>query len=192
LLSSTRALAAWEHERPLEALHRVRRLERDLAAELVARPDDIDAHAMAGNFELTWAGVIEVGSKRRLDAGIAHMQHALDRWTQWSPGARDVGIAPNVQSVFTLALAEAQLAAGRVDDAEQTYDRLLALPVPHTRAREQIEALARHRVEHLDVYAGDPELLPPWPHGPTGCVACHARTTELPATGLHVRGAAPW
>jgi hypothetical protein len=184
LLSSVHALAAWEHGQPLAALQRVRELEREMATHLVLHPDDVDAHAMAGNFELTWAGVIEVGSRRRLEAGIDALAVTTTRWRELSPGARDVGIAPNVQSVFTLALAEAQLAAGRTSDAATSYEALLDLDVPHTRAREQIEALARHRLDRLDTYAGDARLLPPWPHGPTACIACHSRTTDLPDTGL--------
>jgi hypothetical protein len=192
LRSSAQALSAWDDGQPMQALHRVRRLERELAAHVAAHPDDVDAHVMAGNFELTWAGVIGVGSRRRLEAGIAYLERSLQHWPSLSAGARDVGIAPNVQSVFTLALAEAQLAAGRTEAAATTYAQLLDLDVPHTRAREQIEALARHRLDRLDAYAGEADLLPPWPHGPTACVACHARTTELPATGLHLQGRAPW
>src|SRR5690606_32651595 len=41
LLGSTLALAAWDDRRPLEALHRVRALERQLAHALTVRPEDI-------------------------------------------------------------------------------------------------------------------------------------------------------
>ena len=192
LLSSVDALAAWEHGQPLAALQRVRELERDIATHLAMHPDDVDAHAMAGSLELTWAGVIDVGSRRRLELGIDALSVVDAHWSALSPGARDVGIAPNVQSVFTLALAEAQLAAGRTSEAQTSYTTLLELDVPHTRAREQIEALAQHRLDHLDAYAGDARLLPPWPHGPTGCIACHSRTTDLPDTGLHRLRPVPW
>ena len=192
-LQSAELLEAYGDGRVLAAFRQLKQLERDLEDRARTAQDDVDTHAMAGNFALTWAGVIGVGSRRRLDDGTAYLEVQQARWDELSPGARDVGIAPGVQSVFTLALAEGHLAAARTDEARAVYKRLLELDVPHTRARAQIEAVARHRLDHLDAYAGDRDLLPPWPHGPSGCIACHARTTELPATGLHtLDGATPW
>ena len=173
-VAAAEALHAYADGQTLAALRRLRRLERDMQIRATEQPDDIDSRAMAGNFELTFAGVIPVGVERRLARGVAYLQTQQDHWEQLSPQARSTAIAPNVRSVFALVLAEGLLARGDVEQAAQRYREIVSLEdQPDTGPRRQIVALSQHRLDHLDDYAGARELLPPWPAGVTGCIACH-------------------
>lgn len=171
----------------LAALATLQALEATVDDWLAEHPDDIDTHAMAGNFEITFAGLIPVGRARRLRAGIEHLAIQQDRWDEMSPHARDPNTAPNVRSVFALYLAEGLLAAGEIERADRRYRELIALDDQRdTAPRRQIVALARHRLANLEAYAGADELIPPWPTGVVGCVACHGREAELPTGDLFV------
>jgi hypothetical protein len=186
-LSADRALQDVAEGRILSALGRVRRLERAMEARSSARPDEVDTYAMAGTFESTFAGAIPVGRRKRTRAAVHYLQVQQTRWDELSANARDQHWAPNTRSVFALALAECLLADGNVPAARSAYRRLLDLPnEPNTGVRRQLADLAEHRLAHLDAYAGRRELLPPWPSGPTGCVGCHARETELPTDDLYL------
>ena len=171
----------------LAALRKLGALERAMYVRTLEQPDDIDTHAMAGNFELTFAGVIPVGVDKRLRRGVEYLEVQQDHWRQMSPHARNTGVAPNVRSVFALYLAEGLLAAGEREEAAKRYEEILEFAdQPETRPREQILAVAQHRLENLEAYVGARELLPPWPAGVTGCVACHSREATLPIDDLYV------
>jgi tetratricopeptide (TPR) repeat protein len=184
--AAAEALHTHSEGRSLAALRRLAALERAMKLRAEQHPDDIDSCAMAGNFELTFAGVIPVGVERRLARGVDYLETQQDNWEQLSPRARSIGIAPNVRSVFALFLAEGLLARGELEQAERRYRELLDLEVPDTAPRQQIVALAQHRLEHLHDYAGARELLPPWPSGVTGCVACHSHEASLPTDDLYL------
>ena len=180
-----RALARYDQGQTLAALRELRALERSMATRAKSHPEDIDSCAMAGNFELTFAGVIPVGAQRRLAAGVDYLETQQDHWDELSPRARSQAIAPNVRSVFGLLLAEGLLAHGDVEAAAARYEQLITLDdQPDTVPRRQLRALAEHRMSALEAYAGARELLPLWPAGVTGCVACHARETTLPTDEL--------
>lgn len=185
-VAAAEALRVYEEGRSVAALRRLNALERAMAVRSEQHPDDIDSCAMAGNFELTFAGVVPVGVERRLERGVDYLEIQQDHWEQLSPRARSTAIAPNVRSVFALFLAEGLLARGEVDEADRRYRELLDLDVPDTAPRRQIVALAQHRLAHLHDYAGTRELLPPWPSGVTGCVACHSREASLPTDDLYL------
>lgn len=186
-VDAAEALAAYAAGDTLAALRKLDSLERRMAARIRERPEDIDTCAMAGNFELTFAGLIPVGVNKRLRRGVAYLEVQQDNWTQLSPRARSTGIAPNVRSVFALYLAEGLLAAGEREAAAARYEQLLRFEdVPDTTPRRQIVALANHRLANLDAYVGARELLPPWPAGVSGCVACHATEASLPVDDLHL------
>jgi hypothetical protein len=196
--AAAEALERYADGDTLAALRKLGALERTMHARTREQPEDIDTSAMAGNFELTFAGMIPIGVDKRLRRGVAYLETQQDHWQQQSAPARNTGVAPNVRSVFALYLAEGLLAAGEVEAAAQRYQQILDFPdQPETKPREQILALARHRLANLDTYAGELELLPPWPAGVTGCVACHSREANLPvddlymSTGLELVGAGP-
>jgi hypothetical protein len=186
--AAAEALERYAQGDPLAALRELAALERTMRARASQHPDDIDACAMAGNFELTFAGVIPVGVERRLTRGIDYLEVQQDRWDQLSPRARNAGVAPNVRSVFALFLAEGLLAHGDVEAAAGRYTQILGFEdQADTAPRRQIVALAEHRLANLDAYAGARELmLPPWPAGVTGCVACHSREAALPVDDLYL------
>ncbi|PRP93526.1 hypothetical protein [Enhygromyxa salina] len=185
--AAARALEHYAEGDSLAALRELRALERAMRARASTHPDDIDASAMAGNFELTFAGVIPTGVEQRLVRGIDYLEVQQDHWHQLSPRARSTGVAPNVRSVFALFLAEGLLAHGDVEAAAGRYAQILALDdQADTTPRRQIVALAQHRLANLETYAGARELLPPWPAGVTGCVACHSREATLPIDDLHL------
>jgi tetratricopeptide (TPR) repeat protein len=185
--AAAEALDRYAEGDTLVALRKLAALERAMQVRTRERPDDIDTSAMAGNFELTFAGMIPVGVDKRLRRGVAYLETQQDHWQQLSPPARNTGVAPNVRSVFALYLAEGLLAAGEVEAAAERYEQILSFSdQPETVPREQILAVARHRLANLDSYAGSLELLPPWPAGVTGCVACHSREASLPVDDLHV------
>lgn len=186
-VAAAEALRTYARGRSVAALRRLTALERTMEIRAQAHPDDIDSCAMAGNFELTFAGVVPVGVERRLARGVSYLETQQDHWAQLSPRARSTAIAPNVRSVFALFLAEGLLARGEIDEAERRYRELVSLAdVPDTAPRRQIVALAQHRLEHLPDYAGARELLPPWPSGVTGCVACHSHEAALPTDDLYL------
>ncbi len=183
---AARALAEYGEGRNLAAFVRLRRLERRMDRRLRAHPDEIDTHTMAGNFELTFAGVLPIAAADRLDQAIEHLDIQQAHWDQLSPGARDAHVAPNVRSVFGLWLAEGLLAAGHSTRAAAAYRNLLDLPEQaDTAPRRQMIALAEHRLANLDRYAGAAELVPIWPAGVTSCVACHSQAATLPTDDLH-------
>jgi tetratricopeptide (TPR) repeat protein len=185
--AAAEALDRYANGDTLAALRKLAALERAMHTRTREQPEDIDTSAMAGNFELTFAGMIPIGVDKRLRRGVAYLETQQDHWQQLSPLARNTGVAPNVRSVFALYLAEGLLAAGEVEAAAARYEQILNFSdQPETVAREQILAVARHRLANLDTYAGDLELLPPWPAGVTGCVACHSRDASLPIDDLYV------
>jgi hypothetical protein len=183
---AAQALAEYGEGHELAAYARLRELERRMDRRLRAHPDEIDTHAMAGNFELTFAGVLPIAADDRLDQAIDHFAIQQAEWDQLSRGARNTRVAPNVRSVFALWLAEGLLAAGESARAADAYRSLIDLrEQADTGPRRQIVALAEHRLANLDRYAGADELLPAWPAGVTSCVACHSQAATLPTDDLH-------
>ena len=171
----------------LAALRQIHTLEAELLTRAEQFPDEIDSFTMAGTFESTFAGAIPVGRHRRARRAIASFSVQQARWHEQSPGARDQDWAPNTRSVFLFAWAECLLFEKQVDAAKMIYQRLLDQEnEPQTTARDQLLTLARHRIEFALSYAGQEELMPPWPSGVTGCVGCHARQTKLPADDLYL------
>jgi hypothetical protein len=183
---AAQALAEYGEGRSLVAFASVRKLERRIDRRLRVHPDEIDTHTMAGNFELTFAGVLPIASEARLDRANDHFTTQQARWAQLSPRARNTRVAPNVRSVFGLWLAEGLLAAGESTRAAEAYRQVIDLDEQaDTRPRRQIVALAEHRLANLDRYAGADELLPAWPAGVSSCVACHSQAATLPIDDLH-------
>ncbi len=175
-----------DERRMLVAFSRLRRLERALARRTAAAPDDVELHALAGNFALFFAGYVPVGQRKRLRRGVEHFEHVKAHWAQLRPGARDELRCPNTYENFVFELGEAYLALGDEEQARAIYAELVSVREPITSGKELIAAASEHRLAHLPEYAGRTELMPPWPSDVGNCIVCHAYTSDLPVNTLYV------
>lgn len=147
-------------------------MERRLAAE----PDNVDLHAMLGNYAQQIAGLTPVGRGRRIELALDHLAPVVGRWDALSPEAQGLGDGvPGVRTVFTYWLAELSLATGRVEQAHTLYRQVEALaedpdatPAMHALAQAGAARRALPQVPPLEV------LVPLWPAGYDSCIACHA------------------
>lgn len=170
----------------LVAFRRLRALERALERRTAAEPDDVELHALAGNFALFFAGYVPVGQRKRLRRGVEHFEHVKAHWGQMRPGARDELRCPNTYENFVFELGEAHLALGNEARARAIYEELVSVREPATRGKELIAAASEHRLAHLPEYAGRTELMPPWPSDVGNCIVCHAYTSDLPVNTFYV------
>jgi hypothetical protein len=170
----------------LAAYVRVARLERRLEVRLRHHPDEIDTHAMAGNYALGFAGAIPWGRRERLERATEYLRVQQARWDELSPGARAEYMAPNVRAVWAFMLAEALTAAGDVEGARPHYKRVIESERPDSLPAVTLAEASRERLARLQAYAGRSELLPVWPAGPASCMACHSESARLPTDGLFV------
>ncbi|HWB82366.1 MAG TPA: hypothetical protein VG755_45690 [Nannocystaceae bacterium] len=180
-------LARRNRGRLLDALRTIEALEERLAERVAAHPDDIELRALAGNFAFFFAGNVPFGKRARVEQAVAHFEVLRARWNELRAGARDEHECPNTRENFMFELAEGYLALDRADAAAPIYEELTAIRPPITRAKEQIAHVANERLSGLAHYAGSMELMPPWPSDVGNCVVCHAYTSDVPLTSLHVR-----
>jgi hypothetical protein len=171
----------------LDALRTIDTLEEKLAVRVAAHPDDIEMRALAGNFAFFFAGNLPFGKRHRVEQAVAHFEVLRARWDELRAGARDESECPNTRENFMFELAEGYLALDRADAAAPIYGELSAIRPPVTRAKEEIAYVAGERLGALAQYAGSMELMPPWPSDVGNCVVCHAYTSDVPLTSLHVR-----
>lgn len=171
--------------RLLAALGRIKDLEEALEQRARAFPDDIELHALAGNFAFFFAGNVPFDREDRVEAGVAYFTHVRNRWDELRAGAKDPYHCPNTYENFMFELAEGHLVLEQVEPATAIYEELKIIRPPRTRAKEQIAFVATERLHHLDAYVGDMDLMPPWPSDEGNCVVCHAYTSDVPLTTLH-------
>lgn len=187
-LEAARAMQSYRDGHALAAYGRVARLERRVERRLAHHPDEIDTHAMAGNYALNFAGILPVGRRQRLARAIGHLEAQQERWDELTVRARDEQVAPNVRTVWRFMLAEASLAADQPERARVHYEAIAEGSTVASSPRQQLAAVASERLTRLPDYAGREELLPVWPTGAVGCMACHSTTARLPTDGLFVLG----
>lgn len=173
-LAATQAAVAYRDGALVTAVVRLRGLERSVEQQL-ARDDDVDLHAMLGNYAQHVAGMVGVGRGRRTALAIEHLEHVVQRYDQLSPEARGLEYdVPGVHAVFTFWLAELSLAEGMHVRAGELYaavERDAGEPWA-TPAMQTLALAARQRRELPEPSRA--QLLPPWPHGYDSCIACHA------------------
>lgn len=189
-LSATEAALAYSEGHPLRALVQLRGLERAMAGRL-DRLDEVDVHAMAGNYAHNIAGMVAPGRRRRVRTAIEHLDQVQRRWQEMSPAAQGLEYdVPGTRAVFAIWLAqltvadpgEHHLESERLIEAERIAR---ATQTPATLKLAEMAALQRARFEageEVDV------TLPPWPRGHASCVACHSHTATLPETKSAVTG----
>jgi len=180
-------LTAKNRGKPFEALRRIEALEDRLAERVRAHPDDIEMRALAGNFAFFFAGNVPLHQKRRVETAVAHLEVLRARWDDLRAGARDPQECPNTRENFMFELAEGLLVLDRIDEARPIYEELATIDPPVTRAKELVAAVSSERLRNAEHYAGDMDLMPPWPSDVGNCVVCHAYTSEVSLQSLHVR-----
>ncbi|NVB38775.1 hypothetical protein G6O69_13120 [Pseudenhygromyxa sp. WMMC2535] len=172
----------------LRALAKVDDLEAILAARVKAQPDNIEFHALAGNFAFFFAGNIPLERERRVEEAVAYFEVLRARWDELRPGAKDPSHCPNTYENFMFELAEGYTVLGRADMARPIYEELARLEsdrAPRTRAKELIAHVSGERLRNLDSYLGEMKLMPPWPSDIGNCVVCHAWNAEIPLDSLY-------
>lgn len=179
-------LAAKNRGSPLAALRKIEALEHQLAARVHAHPDDIEMYALAGNFAFFFAGNVPFSQRKRVVAAVAYFEVLRERWAEIRVGARDPEECPNTYENFMFELAEGLLVLDRVAEAEVIYRELATVEPPVTRAKELVAAVSAERLRNAAQYAGEMELMPPWPSDVANCVVCHSYTSEVSLQSLHV------
>lgn len=178
-------LTAKNRGRNLEALAKVKQLEQQLAARVADEPNNIELHALAGNFAFFFAGNIPIERERRVREAVAYFEVLRTRWEELRAGARHPSHCPNTRENFMFELAEGLLVLGRVDEARPIYAELTQIGTPRTRAKELIAHVAAERLDNADNYSGDMRLMPPWPSDVSNCVVCHAWSSEVGFESLY-------
>ncbi|MEX1368640.1 MAG: hypothetical protein AB1Z98_36265, partial [Nannocystaceae bacterium] len=171
--------------RLLAALSEVGRLERALESRSEQRPDNLELHALAGNFALFFAGALPTGKPARVRRAVHHFEQVIAHWDDLRRGARHPELCPNTRENFTFELAEAHLALGNVTRARALYDELSRPRAPVNPARALVAEVSTERLAHVQDYAGDMRLMPPWPSDVGNCVICHAGTAAVPRSSLY-------
>jgi len=172
LLAST-AAEQYQQGKSLRALATLRRLERDLEAE-VERTDDVDLHAMLGNYAHQAGGLVPLRRAHRFELAARHLEQVVTRFDELSPDAQGVTLGlPGVRPVFAMWRAEL-LRRDEDPGAAAAY----AVVLEAVRDAQDTPAL-RHLAEVARRHASGPSSVdssdaPVWPHGHTACVTCHA------------------
>ena len=178
-------LAARNRGNLLGALSQIKELEAQLQARTEREPDDVELHALAGNFAFFFAGNVPFDKKDRVQTAVRHFEVVRARWEQMRAGARHPRQCPNTRENFMFELAEGYLTLGRVDEAAPIYEELTTIREPYTRAKEQVAFVAAERLRNAQTYAGKMELMPPWPSDGGNCIVCHAFGSDIPMHTLH-------
>ena len=169
LLAATAADQYREGHR-LRALRTLETLERELQAA-VERTDDVDLHAMLGNYAHQSGGLIPLRRGRRFELAREHLAEVVMRFDELSPEARGVATGvPGVHAVFAMWWAELLRREGD-PKAQAAYVRVGEI----SRASEDTPAL-RTLAEVATTPSGDEGPL--WPSGYDSCIACHSRTSK--------------
>ena len=171
--------------RLLAALGEIEALEDTLAARVAAHPDNVELHALAGNFAFFFAGNVPMGRVERVQTAVAHFEVVRARWEELRRGAKHETLCPNTRENFMFELAEGYLVLEQPDNAAPIHRELTEIREPVTRAKEQIAEVSAERLEYADRYVGDMDLMPPWPSDVGNCVVCHAWTRDVPMDSLY-------
>jgi tetratricopeptide (TPR) repeat protein len=180
-----RVLTAKNRGRNFEALGLVEDLEEQLAERVRRHPDNVEFHALAGNFAFFFAGNIPLERERRVREAVAYFELVRARWDQLRPGARDPLHCPITRENFMFELAEGYTVLERPAEARVIYEELAQISGVRTRAKELIAHVSSERLRNLDEYVGDMKLMPPWPSDVGNCVVCHAWSSEVPLDSLY-------
>ncbi len=171
LMAST-AAEQYQQGKSLRALATLRRLERDLEAE-VDRTDDIHLHAMLGNYAHQAGGLVPLRRGHRFGLARKHLEQVVVRFDELSPEAQGLTLGlPGVRPVFAMWWAELLRRDG---DPRATAAYAVVLDAvaqaDDTPALRTLAGVARKH-QTGGAQPDDDDAL--WPHGFTACVTCHA------------------
>lgn len=178
-------LADKNRGRNFEALRKVGKLEDQLAERIRVQPENVEFHALAGNFAFFFAGNIPLERERRVREAVAYFEVVRARWDDLRPGARHPTHCPNTYENFMFELAEGLMVLERGAEARPIYEELTRITKPRTRAKELIAHVASERLRNFDAYGGEMRLMPPWPSDVGNCVVCHAWSSDVGLESLH-------
>jgi tetratricopeptide (TPR) repeat protein len=178
-------LADKNRGRNFQALSKVGELEEQLAERIRRQPDNIEFHALAGNFAFFFAGNIPLSRERRVREAVAYFEVLRARWSELRPGARDPMHCPNTRENFMFELAEGYMVLEQPEQARPIYEELAQIHEPRTRGKELIAHVSQERLRNLDRYVGEMRLMPPWPSDVSNCVVCHAWSSEVGLASLY-------
>jgi hypothetical protein len=170
----------------LVALRKVGKLEEQLAERIRRQPDNVEFHALAGNFAFFFAGNIPLDRERRVREAVAYFEVVRARWDELRSGAKHPTHCPNTRENFMFELAEGLMVLERGAEARPIYEELAQIGQPRTRAKELIAHVASERLRNFDDYLGEMRLMPPWPSDVGNCIVCHAWTSEVGLDSLYV------
>jgi len=156
--------------RRARALSTLRTLERELEAQ-IAETDDVDLHAMLGNYAHQSGGLIPLRRGHRFALARQHLGEVVTRFDELSPEASGIATGvPGVRAVFAMWWAELLRRDGdpRAEDAYALVDEIIQASEDTPAMRTIAEVAARP--------SGDSGPL--WPSGYDSCIACHSRTTS--------------
>lgn len=169
LMAST-AAEQYQQGKSLRALGTLRRLERSLQTEL-ERTDDVDLHAMLGNYAHQAGGLVPLGRAHRFNLAAQHLEQVVVRFDELSPNAQGTTLGlPGVRPVFAMWRAELLRRNGD-PEAGSAYTVVLDAVdgADDTPALRRLADVAREH-DSRPFQPGEPL----WPHGYTACVTCHA------------------
>jgi mono/diheme cytochrome c family protein len=169
----------------LKALRKVGDLEEQLAERIRRQPDNVEFHALAGNFAFFFAGNIPLERERRVREAVAYFEVVRARWDELRSGAKHPTHCPNTRENFMFELAEGLMVLERGAEARPIYEELVKIGQPRTRAKELIAHVASERLRNFDDYLGEMRLMPPWPSDVGNCVVCHAWTSDVGLGSLY-------
>ncbi|MBV1859226.1 MAG: hypothetical protein KUG77_12500 [Nannocystaceae bacterium] len=167
------------------ALSKIKALEAELRAATLRDPSDLELKALAGNFAFFFAGNVPFGRRSRVEAAVGYFEPLRAHWTELRRGARHPGECPNTYENFMFELAEGYTVLERLDEAREVYGELSQVRAPRTRAKEQVAYISVERLRNLERYAGEMDLMPPWPSDVGNCVVCHSYGADVPMTSLY-------
>ncbi len=182
-----RAINFSEHNKMFKALSTVSDLEKNIRLRVRDNPDNVEFHALGGNFALFLAGNIPLGKNRRVREGIKYFEYVRENWENMRPGASNTVLCPNTYENFMFELGDAYLFNREKDKAIDVFTELSEIKEVVTRSKEIIAAMSRERIENVDFYSGKRGLIPPWPSDRGNCIVCHSYTVDIPMESLYSR-----
>ncbi|MBV1862032.1 MAG: hypothetical protein KUG77_26665 [Nannocystaceae bacterium] len=171
-LLASAAAEQYQQGKSLRALATLRRLERDLETEL-ERTDDVELHAMLGNYAHQAGGLVPLRRPHRFGLARKHLEQVVTRFDELSPESQGISLGlPGVRPVFAMWRAELLRRDG--DPGAGAAYAVVLEAVKQADDTPALRTLADVARRHASGSGPTDTAAPLWPHGYTACVTCHA------------------